>query len=287
MPSAGPLMSDADAVSYQERQRWNAVAGGWRTWWDLFSPAAQPVSDRLIELAGIGPGDIVLDIATGCGEPALSAAHRVGPAGRVVATDHAGEMMRFARERAAAAGIDNVTFHECAADLLSFPGTAFDAALCRWGLMFVPAPVATTGVIRGLLKDGGRFATSAWAPAAEVPMIGTGGALIKSVLPEPPQPEIGPFRFAEAGALESVLAAAGFKDVEGGSVTVRVTFGSVAEFIRYRKEISTQDAALKRHLPPHRVEEVWAEVAREAARLADRHGHVRLDNRALVAVGRR
>lgn len=280
-------MIDADAMRAQERQRWNAVAAGWRSWWDVFSPAAQPVSDRLIALADIRPGQVVLDVATGCGEPALSAARRVGPTGRVVATDHADAMMLFGRERAAAAGLANVDFRECAADFLAFPGTAFDAALCRWGLMFMPDPVAAAAVVRGLLKPGGRFATSAWAGAEEVPMISTGSALIKSVLPDPPHPEIGPFRFAEPGALEAVLAQAGFAGVESGSVVVRITFASVAEFIRYRKEISTQDMALRSHLAPARVAEVWAEVAREAARLADARGRLTLDNRALVAVGRR
>ena len=56
------------------------------------------------------PGSRVLDVAAGYGEPALTAARKAGPEGRVVATDISAEMLAFGRERAAAAGLGNVEF---------------------------------------------------------------------------------------------------------------------------------------------------------------------------------
>ena len=41
----------------------------------------------MVEFAGIGPGDVVLDVAAGYGEPGLTAARAVAPGGRVVCTD--------------------------------------------------------------------------------------------------------------------------------------------------------------------------------------------------------
>ena len=278
---------DPAAIRAQEKERWNAVAAGWKAWWNVIEGWSQPVSDRLVEVAGIGPGDTVLDIATGGGEPALTAARRVGPAGRVVATDQSSAMMRIAAERAAAHGLDNIEFREAGAETLSFPGESYDAALCRWGLMFMPEPKVALERINALLEKGARLAVSAWGTPEEVPMISVGGALIKSLLPPPIDPDIGPFRFAEAGVLEGLLAAAGFNDIEGQSITVTIVFPNLAEFIRYRQQVSTQDLALRQNHPPEKVAETWAEVAEEAAVHAGPDGRVKLENRALIASARR
>ena len=59
----------------------------------------------MVELADIKPGSRVLDIATGLGEPALTAARAAGPKGKVVATDLSEEMMAFAATRAEELGL--------------------------------------------------------------------------------------------------------------------------------------------------------------------------------------
>src|SRR5690242_4514993 len=86
----------------EQREAWSDVAPGWRKQWRVFEANAQRLSDRLVELARVGPGSRVLDVATGIGEPALTAARRVGPKGRVVATDLAPGMIAIVAERARA-----------------------------------------------------------------------------------------------------------------------------------------------------------------------------------------
>jgi protein-L-isoaspartate O-methyltransferase len=54
-------------------QIWDSAAQGYRIWWPHIEKAAQSLSNRLIELAEIRPGQRILDIATGIGEPALTA----------------------------------------------------------------------------------------------------------------------------------------------------------------------------------------------------------------------
>jgi ubiquinone/menaquinone biosynthesis C-methylase UbiE len=54
------------------------VAEGWQKWWKTFEQDAQIVNERLIKLAEIKQGDKVLDLATGIGEPAITAARKVG-----------------------------------------------------------------------------------------------------------------------------------------------------------------------------------------------------------------
>ena len=99
-----------DATRYKsaQRQEWDAVAIGWSRWWETIEKGAQHVSDRLVELADVQPGHHVLDVATGIGEPCLTAARRVGATGSVIGTDQSQQMLAVARDRATALGLTNV-----------------------------------------------------------------------------------------------------------------------------------------------------------------------------------
>src|SRR5256714_4309069 len=116
-----------DPVEFRttQQQQWDSAATGWRKWSELIERAASGVSERLVELAGVEPGSRVLDVAAGYGEPSLTAARAAGPQGSVVATDISTEMIAFGRERAAAAGLDNIEFVESDAASLEVPGDSF------------------------------------------------------------------------------------------------------------------------------------------------------------------
>ena len=118
---------------------WDAAhAASWDKWFHVIEDGAQGLSERMVELAVSAPCDRFLDIATGLGEPAVSAARRVGPKGSVLATDLSAEMLGYGRQRARKLGLGNIVFEERDAQALAVPEAAFDAALCRWGLMFLP-----------------------------------------------------------------------------------------------------------------------------------------------------
>ncbi len=104
-----------------------------------------------MELAHVVPGHKVLDVATGIGEPAMTAARRAGPSGRVVAIDQAPQMLDVARERMQAAGIGTVEFVERDAEVVTLPLDSFDAVVCRWGIMFFHNPVSTLARLRNTL----------------------------------------------------------------------------------------------------------------------------------------
>jgi protein-L-isoaspartate O-methyltransferase len=72
-----------------QRQQWDAAAAGWKKWWEYIERSAGSVSARMLDLAEVGSGQRVLDVATGIGEPAVSAARRVGADGSVLGTDQA------------------------------------------------------------------------------------------------------------------------------------------------------------------------------------------------------
>ena len=98
MTSSFPF--DPNQFKMGQRQSWDSVAQGWRIWWKPIEKGSQKLSNRLVELAKIKPGQRVLDIATGIGEPALTAAKLVGSSGHVIATDISVQMLAIARERA-------------------------------------------------------------------------------------------------------------------------------------------------------------------------------------------
>src|SRR2546423_1203922 len=110
-----------DPVEFREAQHkhWDSAAVGWKEWSEFNDSADRHISERLVELADVRSGSRVLDVAAGYGEPALTAARKAGPEGRVVATDISAEMLAFGREPAAAAGLGNVEFMRAAAPRLS------------------------------------------------------------------------------------------------------------------------------------------------------------------------
>jgi demethylmenaquinone methyltransferase / 2-methoxy-6-polyprenyl-1,4-benzoquinol methylase len=87
---------------------------------------------RAADLAHVGPGDRVLDVATGTGDLALELARRVGRGGEVVGSDFAEAMLDRARDKAAKAGAE-VRFEWGNALELPYPDGAFDAATVGFG----------------------------------------------------------------------------------------------------------------------------------------------------------
>src|SRR5262245_11870463 len=139
-----------------QRQVWGEVAAGWRKWWRIFESSAQGLNERLVDMAEVREGYRVLDVASGIGEPALTAARRVGPTGRVLATDLAQPMLAVAEERAAAMGLANVAFREMDAESLDVGPGSFEAATSRWCLMLLQDPKAAARGVRRALKPGAR-----------------------------------------------------------------------------------------------------------------------------------
>src|SRR5215210_8652530 len=123
-------MSSRDSEQDKEGQRqgWNSVADGWQKWWKITDTATEKVSRRLIELAEIKRGSTVIDIATGIGEPAITAANQVGNSGHVLATDISPQMLSLAKQRAVSLGLqDVIKFKEGDVETIDLPSSTFDA----------------------------------------------------------------------------------------------------------------------------------------------------------------
>jgi ubiquinone/menaquinone biosynthesis C-methylase UbiE len=275
---------DAERFKRDSRSSWDAAAAGWEKWWPLFERAAQGVSNSLVALAKIKPGDRVLDIATGTGEPAITAARAVGQNGRVIGVDHSPGMLDVARRRAATLKLANVEYREGDAASLSEPAGSFDAVVCRWGLMFVPDLAAAARGIHTMLKPGARLATAVWDTGDKVPMITIAGQQVRTMIgvPPPPPGTPNPLSLADTSILERALTSAGFRDFKVEPMTVTFEFDSPEKFLESRRDISydfrtamaSQSAEMQRKL-----EEVVIKEARPYVR-AD--GKMRCDNQTLL-----
>jgi len=203
--------ANADQVAY-----WNDQAGA--TW-----AALQPSLDAQIAPLGLCaidvlaplPGERVLDIGCGCGDTTLEIARRVAPGGEVLGLDISAPMLEVALERAAVEGVTAAGFRQADAQTATFD-TQFDAAFSRFGVMFFADPAAAFTNIRAALRPGGRLAFVCWRKPGENPwMMVPLEAALRFVPPPPPMDphEPGPFAFADAGRVRSILLAAGFADI--------------------------------------------------------------------------
>lgn len=228
---------DVAAVKNEQRAIWDAVSSGWWRWQAEFERGAASVTALLLELGGVVPGQSVLDVGTGIGEPALTAARWVAPRGRVLGIDPSPAMIAVARRRAEDVG--NVDFAEGDAETVSLPAKSFDVALSRWALMFAADRVATLRALAGLLKPGGVLAVATWGPPQAVPMISLAFGVISERLSlEPPPPGLpGPFSMSDPGQVTAELTAAGFNDAEVRAHVVPFRLDSVADFIGFARDV--------------------------------------------------
>lgn len=271
------------------KKDWDRAAEGWEKWWEVIEKGSRNVSERLIELANVKEGDKVLDIATGLGEPAISAARKVGPKGRVVAVDFSPGMLDAARRRANGLGLGNIEFSVMDGEELKIQDNGFDAVLCRWGLMFFPDPAKALDTVRRLLKDGGRLAAAVWDAPDKVPMISLPMEVLRKelALPAPSFEKPTPFSLADRARCERLLKEAGFNGVSMESIIVTLELPSAEAYVDYIKDVAGPVITLLNDQTEERKAHVWRAVKEACKRFEAPSGRVKIDNRAICVSGRK
>ena len=188
---------------------WNMAAAGWGEHAGFIDGREAAVASRMLELAAVGAGDRVLELACGPGGVGLAAAERVGPDAEVVLSDVAPAMTEIAGERARELGLGNVTVRVLDLERIDEPDDAYDVVLCREGLQLVPDSAQAAGEMRRVLRPGGRAVLAVWGPRVDNPWLGVllDAASAQFGAPMPP-PLDDPERLA------AVLTGAGLVDVE-------------------------------------------------------------------------
>lgn len=266
------------------RTEWRSAAAGWRKWLEVVeaTEGGKRHSATLVEIAELQPGASVLDVGGGYGEPSLTAAGVVGPQGRVVCTDISPEMLAVARERAAVAGLANVEFIARDAEELEFDEGSFDAVLSRATLMFLPDVAGTLKRLRGFLMPAGRLAASVWGSQPVVEFSAAFPVITEELaLPPPPPGRPGAFALSDPTTVAELVAQAGFRDVETGTVSVVFETESPEQYTEFIRDVAPQLTTLVGDQPASVQQRIWGKVTDAYRRFQDDDGRVRTQNEAI------
>ncbi|MDB5928922.1 MAG: UbiE/COQ5 methyltransferase [Polaromonas sp.] len=218
------------------RLAWDKSAGGWNRQTGNIHAWLAEATQAMLDAAHVAPGMRVLDIAAGAGDQTLDIARRVGPAGQVLATDISASILEFAADNARRAGLLNVKTHVADAEALDLEDGQFDAAACRLGLMFCPAPLQALRQARHALKPGGHASVLVFSEPAANPCI---GILISTALRHAGLPPRDPFQpgsllsLGKPGLLEALFGQAGFAGVAASRIAAPFRLPSAADYLDF------------------------------------------------------
>jgi SAM-dependent methyltransferase len=285
----GPVMG----TNTEQIQFWNESAGPrWVTMQDALDEQIAPLGIAAMDRLAPAAGERIVDVGCGCGQSSLELARRVAPGGTVTGIDVSQPMLARARQRAGAAGIDNVAFVEADAQSHAFTPGGTDAVFSRFGVMFFEDPTAAfTNLARALRADG-RLGFVCWQgpqqnPWMMLPIMAIGQHV---ALPPPPGPEApGPLSFADEARVRRILGGAGFSDValEPLEATLIVGGGraSLDEAVQFIFGLGAAAAALQAATPEQRA--AAADAVRETFRPYHGPDGVRMSGAAWIVTAKR
>ena len=254
-----------DPVAFKRttHEQWQEAADAWSAWGPAIERWRGQATDVMLEMAEVGPGDRVLAVAAGAGGQTLAAARRVGPTGRVLATDISGNILEHAGAAARAEGLANVETRVMdGEDLAAIEEGSYDAAISRVGLIYFPDQQAALAGIRRALRPGGTVAAIVYSTAERNGFFSVPVGIIRRRAelgpPLPGQP--GPFSLGAPGAVEEAFGAAGFRDVRTRVVPSPVRMASAQECLRFERESFGALHQMLSGLDPDGREAAWDEV---------------------------
>ena len=180
------------------------------------------IGELLCEAVDLRSGDKVLDVATGSGNTAISAARRFC---EVTGMDLAPESIEHARRRADAEGMD-ITFEVGDAEDLSYPDASFDVVLSTIGVMFCPNQEQAAGELLRVCRPGGKIGLASWTPE------GFTGSMLRTVGKHvPPPPGIKPPSLWGTEERLQELLGGGVSSLQATRRTYNFRYPSAAHFV--------------------------------------------------------
>lgn len=274
-----------EEIREQQKAAWNKFSSGWKKWDDLTMDFLKPMGNEIIRLLTLKDTDVVLDIASGTGEPGLTIASTVHN-GKVIMTDLAEDMLEIARENAARRNIKNTETIVCDVCELPFADNTFDAISCRFGFMFFPDMLIAANEMVRVLKPGGKLATSVWnVPEKNFWVTVTMGAINRNIdMPVPPAGSPGMFRCAKDGLISDLFLLAGLKNISQKEVVSQLNSKTADTYWSMMTEVAAPVAA-----GLGKADEITREkIKREVYQALDQQypdGNIVIDASALVISG--
>lgn len=215
------MNQELELIRDQQKEVWNRFSSGWKKWDGLMMDFLKPVGDEMIRFLNPKGNDMVLDIASGTGEPGLTIASFLD-GGKVMLTDLSEDMLKIATENATDRGINNIETLVCDVCDLPFEDETFNAVSCRFGFMFFPDMLLAAKEMVRVLKPGGKIVVSVWdVPEKNFWITAIMGTINRNIdLPVVPPGAPGMFRCADSNLMSDIFRTAGLtnilkKDVAG------------------------------------------------------------------------
>ena len=280
-----------DPVRFKEttRLQWDQAAEAWNRWGGFLSRWLGPATELMLDMASVGRGSRVLDVAAGAGEQTLAAARRVGPNGYVLATDISPGILQYAAANARLAGFANIEtrvadgeqLHEILAD-------PFDAVISRVGLIYFPDQNRALGAMHYHLKEGGKVGAIVYSCAERNGFFSVPVSIIRrrAQLPAPSPGQPGPFSLGDPAVLAKRIADAGFRDVRVEKIDAPVRLSSALECLQFEQESFGALHQMLAGLSTEEQDDTWAEIE-EALVQFERDGQFEGPCEMLVAAAAR
>jgi ubiquinone/menaquinone biosynthesis C-methylase UbiE len=227
-------MSNEDKGQMPQSSLWSSseMAERWQQDVERRRQDMAEATQRMLEAAGLGPGDHVLDIAAGTGDQSLLAARIVGPGGSILATDSSAEMLGIAERVVQQEGLTNITTRVMDAEQLDLQDNAFDAVICRLALMLIPHYQQALREIRRVLKPGGKLAALVWSAPENNPLFSLPLAIVSKYARGASSHRPDPFALSDPTVFERELTVAGFDEVITRAIPFQSHYASLDAFLQ-------------------------------------------------------
>jgi SAM-dependent methyltransferase len=280
---------DPNAFKAATRELWDKHAKGWSDHSAQIRDWLREATDAMLAMAEVGPGTRVLDVAAGAGDQTLDIAQCVGAAGAVLATDLSPAILEFAKERARRAGYGNVETAAADGENLNVGDAAFDAAICRLGLMFFPDPGKGLREMFRALKPGGRACTMVFSTPDKNPCVSilVSTAFKHAGLPprDPYQPG-GLLSLGKPGLIDELFQQAGFSRVATTKLTAPFRLPSAKDYLDFIRNSASPILQILGRLDAPAKEAAWAEIESKLSAFNTADGWEG-PNELLLTIGRR
>ena len=233
------MNENLQAIRDEQKEKWNTVSDGWKKWNEFTMNFLKPMGDAIIKALDIKTNDVVLDIASGSGEPAFSIA-AIATNGKVYATDLSEEMLSIGRTYAGERDVNNIEFKTADVSNLPFNDNFFDKISCRMGFMFFPDMRLAANEMFRVCRDGGKVAICVWGAPENNDWSTTITKILSKYIEvsKPSADAPGMFRCAKPGLVKQLFENAGFRNVKEETIFGKLDFGTTENYWLNRTEMS-------------------------------------------------
>jgi ubiquinone/menaquinone biosynthesis C-methylase UbiE len=267
-------MSNEEKGQMPQSSLWSSseIAERWRQDVQRRRQDMAEATQCMLEAAGLGPGDHVLDIAAGTGDQSILAARIVGPGGSILATDISAEMLNIAEQVVLQEGLTNITTRVMDAEQLDLQDNAFDAVICRLALMLIPNLQPALREIRRVLKPGGKLAALVWSAPENNPLFSLPLAIVSKYVKGASSHRPDPFALSDPTVFERELMEAGFYEVRTRALPFQSHYASLDAFMQSTASRLTADVMGQLRKPEQ--QQLLGEVRQALSQFEGSHGLV-------------